>query len=190
MGVDGVHLVRQGIDLRHGNREVGIVLEGQPDAVGLGREPEVGGIAVQGGELPGLGDRDGAVEVRNGQKFGPRALRVDADSLHFHAVATGLRGQHLDGLGPMRALQEGAFGKLTEDIRHVNRGILMGRSASDWGDRKISKYGSRPSHVVGAHSVPLGCAPTVGAKSPAESRGNGKIAILSRSKGAFNMPME
>ena len=49
--VDGIHLVRQRIDLGHGHGEVRVVLEGQPDAVGLGGEPEVRGVAVEGRKL-------------------------------------------------------------------------------------------------------------------------------------------
>ncbi len=61
--VDRIHLVRQRIDLGHGNGEVRVVLEGQPDAVSFGGEAEVGGVAVEGGKLPRLRDLDGAVEV-------------------------------------------------------------------------------------------------------------------------------
>ena len=52
MAIDGIHLVRQGIDLRHGDREVRVVLVGQADAMGLGGQPEMGRIAVQGRQVP------------------------------------------------------------------------------------------------------------------------------------------
>ena len=51
VGVDGIHLVRQRIDLRHRDGEVRVVLEGQPDAMGFGGEPEVGRVAVERRQL-------------------------------------------------------------------------------------------------------------------------------------------
>ena len=56
--VNGIHLVRQRIDLRHGDGEMRVVLEGQPDAVGFGGEAEVRGVAVEGRKLPRLRDLD------------------------------------------------------------------------------------------------------------------------------------
>ena len=71
--VDGIHLVRQRIDLRHGDGEVRVVLEGQPDAVGFGGEAEVRRVAVERGQLAGLGDLDRAVEVLGLEQLRSRA---------------------------------------------------------------------------------------------------------------------
>ena len=48
MAVDGIHLVRQRIDLGDRDGEVRVVLVGQPNAMGLGGQPEMGGVAVEG----------------------------------------------------------------------------------------------------------------------------------------------
>jgi hypothetical protein len=46
MRVDGIHLVREWIDLRHRNSKMRIVLERQADTVRFSGESEVRGIAV------------------------------------------------------------------------------------------------------------------------------------------------
>ena len=63
MCVHGVHLVRKWIDLRYGDGEVRVVLEGQTNAMGFGGEAEVRRVAGERGQLAGLCDLDRAVEV-------------------------------------------------------------------------------------------------------------------------------
>ena len=91
VGVDGIHLVRQRIDLGDRDGEVRVVLEGQPDAVGFGGEAEVGGVAVQGGRLRRLGDLDLPVEVLGLEQLGPEPLGVQADRLDLDPGAPSLR---------------------------------------------------------------------------------------------------
>ena len=74
MIVNGIHLVRQRIDLRHGHGEVWIVLEGQPNAMGFGGEPEVSGVAVEGRKLACLRDLDGPIEFLGLEEFRPEPL--------------------------------------------------------------------------------------------------------------------
>jgi hypothetical protein len=90
VGVDGIQLVLQGIDLRHGDGEVGVVLVGQPDAVGFGREAEPGRVAVQGRRLDRPGDPDLAVEVLGLEQLGPELLGVQADRLDLDPRAPSL----------------------------------------------------------------------------------------------------
>ena len=93
MAVNGIHLVRQRIDLRHRDGEVRVVLEGQPDAVGFGGEPEMGRVAIQGGQLACQGDLDYAVELLGVEQLVPEPLRVQADRLNLDPVATSLGRQ-------------------------------------------------------------------------------------------------
>ena len=120
MRVDSIHLMWQRIDLRHGHREVWVVLVGQPDAVGLGGEPELGRISVQRGDFPGLCDLDRPVEVVGLEQLVPEPFGMQAHRLNFDPVASAFGGEDLDGLGPMRAFEHGAFGETRQDIAGVH----------------------------------------------------------------------
>ena len=116
MAVDGIHLVRQRIDLGHGDGEVRVVLVGQPDAMGFGGKAEVGRVAVEGGQLARLRDLDRAVELLGLEQLGPEPLGVQADRLNLDPAAPSLGRQHLDRLGPVRAFQGGAFLQLVQNL--------------------------------------------------------------------------
>jgi hypothetical protein len=48
VGVDRIDLMRQRIDLRHGDGEVGIVLEGETNPMSLGGKAKVGRVPIEG----------------------------------------------------------------------------------------------------------------------------------------------
>ena len=54
LAVDGGDLVRQRLDLRGADGEIGIEQVGEPDAVGLGRQPKKAAVGVEGVRAPGL----------------------------------------------------------------------------------------------------------------------------------------
>ena len=112
MAVDSLHLVRERIDLRDRDGEVRVVLIGQPNAMGFGGKPEVGGVAIQRRQLASLGDLDRPVELVRLQQLVPEPLRVQPDRLDLDPAPTGLDGQHFDRLGPVRPFEDRAFRKL------------------------------------------------------------------------------
>ena len=81
MAVDGIHLVRERIDLGDRDGEVRVVLVGQPNAMGLGSEPEVGGVAVERRQLAGLGDLDRRRRTRRPSAACSRAASCSARPL-------------------------------------------------------------------------------------------------------------
>jgi hypothetical protein len=96
------------------------ILEGHANAVGFRGEAKVSWIAVERGQIAGLGDRDRS-EILNLQQLVPEALCVYADCLELHARTSGFGRQHFDWLGPVRTLEGRAIRKLLDDfvVGHV-----------------------------------------------------------------------
>lgn len=92
IAVDGIHLVRERIDLGDRNSEMGVVLVSQADSVGLRGEPELGRIAVQKSQLPRPGDLDSRAEVLGVEQLIPEAIGIQPDRLDLDSRASGLDG--------------------------------------------------------------------------------------------------
>ena len=60
LAVDGRDLVRQRLDLRRADGEIGIEQVGEPDAVGLRRQPQQAAVGVEGVGPPGLDELEAA----------------------------------------------------------------------------------------------------------------------------------
>src|SRR5271157_4887606 len=114
VGVDRIDLMRQRIDLRHGDGEVEVVLEGEPNAMCLGGEAKVGRVPIEGSELPSERQLDGLLKVLQLEELRPEALGEDTDCLDLDSGTTSLGRQHPDGLCPMRTFEDRALCKLAQ----------------------------------------------------------------------------
>ena len=103
--VDRFQLVRQRIDAGDGKREVGVVLVGQPQPMGLHTEAKQPGITVERLTL-GRHDQLGKLLRAEHRVMGHAGLHPAAD--HLERVAHGDRGQHLDWFRQGRPLDDAA----------------------------------------------------------------------------------
>ena len=92
------------------------VLERQPNAVGFGGEPAVRGIAVESGQLPGLRDLDGVIELLRFEELLPELLCVRADSLDFDPAPSDLGREDFNGLRPVWPFEDRTFGQMAQNI--------------------------------------------------------------------------
>jgi hypothetical protein len=111
---------------------VRVVLVGEPDAMGLGGESELGGVAVEHGRLGGRGDRDLAIEVVGLEQLAPELFRVEPDRLHLDAGSPPLGREHLDRLGEIWALQSRTANQSAQNLlnRHEARPSISSRHHS------------------------------------------------------------
>src|SRR5271157_3244883 len=159
VGVDRIDLMRQRIDLRHGDSEVGVVLEGEPNAMCLGGEAKVGRVPIEGSELPSVRQLDGLLKVLQLEELRPEALGEDADCLDLDSGTTSLGREHSDGLCPMRTFEDRALRQLAQDAvgSHLTSPTPASRNRSF----------RRPSHLtiasiqltMGLASIQAGAAP-------------------------------
>src|SRR5271165_2788305 len=107
--------MRQRINLRHGDGEVRVVLEGEPNAMSLGGEPKVGRVPIEGSELPSVRQLYRLLKVFQLEELRPEALGEDTDRLNLDSGTTCLGRQHPDGLCPMRTFEDRALRQLAQD---------------------------------------------------------------------------
>ena len=74
------------------------------------------GLPLRRRELARQRQLDYRAEVLSLEQFVPEPLRVQPHCLNLDPAAAGLGGQHFDRLGPVRAFEDRALGKLVQDV--------------------------------------------------------------------------
>ena len=127
--VNGFELVRQRVNARDGQGEIGVVLEGQREAHGLDAQAEHFGVAVKG---LGVGGGFEELELFLGQDDVHHLAGLEASADKLDRVAHRDRDDDLDGLGEHRAAKDFVRLELVEGhgwrvARALNPGGLRAR---------------------------------------------------------------
>ena len=124
--VDRLELVGQRIDAGDGEREIGVVLVGEPEAVPLDAQPEPEGVPVERSFLGADRELRDLLGVKH-RLMGQVGAKPASDQLQRASHGDG--GEHLDGFGEEGAGHDGASNKVFNSSRHARPPLAHHRTA-------------------------------------------------------------